>query len=304
MEQKIERVDKVKEQIADAGWGNRFDADIDRHLAAGEKRFKLPGEELIEDRGKQHKLAGELDFSVSDDGKLYYNGTKATLYKEGETTGVTQFFPHYDRITVTEAANLLIDTEVPRAVYKYYFDENSQRYGQWQQIDFSKKTENGNHVVNTYHDNYGFKLYAKFDEYAFVGLDGPQQKREACKAMEQGTELLLTPVNNKEHEVIRMTANPSRRGFGIRDMDGNFLTHDQFRTQEVLEKKHQFKQTTSVDFSKPSGKEHAKQEESQQRTGNATNEKKNSTQASASASRTRVRTVQEAKSKYGKKAGR
>ncbi|UPK68020.1 hypothetical protein [Chitinophaga filiformis] len=291
MEQTIERLDTVKAQVHDAGWGHQFDAEIDRRFAAGETRFKLMGEAPIEDR---HKLTAELEFSLGGN-SAYYNGMKTTLYKDGATTGVTQFFPYYDKITVTEAANLLVDQENPRAVYKHYYDDNSQRYGTWLQLDFNQKTENDNHVVKTFHDNYGFKPVAKLEEYAFVELSTPEKRREAVRIMEQGAEIIVTPVNNKEYDMVRVNANPERRGYAIRDMEGNFLTHQQFRTAEALEKKNAHQQMTVVNMVDNSNK--------QAKEAAGDNEKKNDTPRQSTGNK-RPRQVKEGKNKHDKKVGR
>ncbi|OMP80095.1 hypothetical protein [[Flexibacter] sp. ATCC 35208] len=234
MDISAENIKKVKNQVAEAGWGNRFDTAIDEFVKSGESKIKLPGSETID--GK-HQLNAELDFSIGKD-ILYYNGWKGTLTKEGEENSRSQFFPYYDKISMGEGANLLIDGDNPRAVYKnHFYDESGNRYGAWLKVDFSQKTESGNHVVQRFNDKYGFNPYEVIQDYAIVGFNVYETRKGAIMAMQQGAEIIVQPVNRENYDTVRMSANPEKRSFAFRSMDGKFLYHDQFRTKEALEKR-------------------------------------------------------------------
>lgn len=220
----IENIEKLKQKIAATGVGQRFDQQIDDNFAKGLSSFKLSTSEIIEG----HKLDLELDIN-SKEGKGYFNGTKITFHNQDGTT-VEQWFKANDRITVNEAYILLLDQHQPRALHKTYYDETGEKYGQWIQLDFTKKTDRGNHLTKRFGD---FDQVQKLNDFDFVELGSSTQKITAAAYMAEGREIMVTPINQEKYAMVILRTNPERKTHHILDTEGNYLSHEQFRTAEA-----------------------------------------------------------------------
>lgn len=244
----IENMDALKKRIGNVGFGDRFNKEIDEALAGGKTEIHLFTSEVIEN--KRMDFAPEIKINES---KGYYNGFKGTLYNEDGTT-VEQWFKASDRITMNEAYILMMDQQHPRAVLKTYYDETGDRYGQWIQLDFTQKTDSGNHLTKRFGD---YDLAGKLNDFAFVELSSGKQKITAAAYMTEGREIELTPANQEQHKVVYMRANPERNTVTFLDTAGKPLYHDQFRTEEARQRIQQEKNTreSSVSFVKGSRQE-------------------------------------------------
>lgn len=230
----IDNVDTVKKRVGNTGFGNRFDNDIDQALAAGKTEMRFFTSEVIENK----KMDFEPEIKVNES-KGYYNGYKATLHNEDGTT-VEHWFKASDRITINEAYILMMDQQHPRAVYKTYYDEKGEKYGQWLQFDFTQKTENGNYLTKRFND---YDLVGKLNDFAFVGLSSEKQRITAAAYMAEGREIAVTPVNQENYPQVFVRANPERGTITIMDEGGKPLYHDQFRTEEARQRVQQEKNT-------------------------------------------------------------
>lgn len=239
----IENSDKLKKRIGDAGFGDRFNKSIDEALAAGKTEIRLFTSEVIEN--KKMDFAPEINVK---EGKGYFNGFKGTLHN-GDGTSVEQWFKASDRITMNESYILMMDQKHPRAVHKTYYDEKGEKYGQWIQLDFTQKTESGNHLTKRFGD---YDLAGKLNDFAFEGLFSDKQKITAATYMAEGREVAVTPVTQKNYSEVFIRANPERNTITILDSDGKPLYHDQFRTDEARQRIQQERNTreSSVSFVK------------------------------------------------------
>lgn len=240
MEPVIENLDTLKARIDKAGFGNRFDKEIDEAIAAGKTEIHPFTSEVIENK----RMDFEPEIKIKDN-KAYYNGFKATFYNEDGTT-VNQWFKATDRVTINEAYILMVDQQQPRAVHKTYYDDQSQKYGAWIQLDFNQRTESGNYLTKRYGD---FDLLTKLNDFDFVELSSEKQKITAAAYMSEGREISLTPVNQEKYSQVFVRANPERATFTFMDTDGKLLYHDQFRTQEARERIQQEKNTKQATVS-------------------------------------------------------
>lgn len=268
METIIENIESVKNRIDKAGFGNRFDKEIDEAVAAGKTEICPFSSEVIENK----RMDFEPEIKIKDN-KAYYNGFKATFYNDDGTT-VSQWFKAADRVSINEAYILMMDQQQPRAVHKTYFDDQSQKYGAWIQLDFNQKTDSGNHLTKRYGD---FDQVAKLSDFAFVELSSEKQKISAAAYLSEGREITLTPVNQEKYSQIFVRANPERGTFTFMDADGKLLYHDQFRTQEARERIQQEKNTrqANVNFVKGNGSRSSDEEQSNA-LENSDTQKKNS----------------------------
>lgn len=240
----IENGEALKKRIAAAGFGNRFDKTIDEALAAGKTEIRPFTSEVIENR----RMDFEPEIKIKDN-KGYYNGFKGTLHNENGTA-VEQWFKASDRITMNEAYILMMDQQHPRAVFKTYYNEASEKYNQWVQLDFTQKTENGNFLTKRYND---YDQVSKLNDYDFVELPSIKQKATAASLMSEGRQIEVTPVNQNNHKLVNIIANPERNTFTFLDSERNPLSHDQFRTEEARQRIQQEKstrQSSSFSFAK------------------------------------------------------
>ena len=184
----IENSEVLKKRIAAAGFGNRFDKEIDSALAAGKTEIRPFTSEVIENK----RMDFEPEIKIKDS-KGYFNGFKGTLHNEDGTT-VSQWFKASDRISMDESHILMMDQKHPRAILKTYYDETGEKYNQWLQLDFTKKTENGNYLTKRYNN---FDQVSKLNDYDFLELSTVKQKAIAAAYMSEGKEIELTPVNRQ-----------------------------------------------------------------------------------------------------------
>lgn len=230
----IENLEDLKKRISNAGFSKDVIQSIEDGLAAGQTEIRPFVSEVIENK----RMDFEPEIKIKD-AKGYYNGFKSTFYNEDGTT-VSQWFKASDRITVNEAYILLMDQQHPRAVLKTYYNDQSEKYGQWVQLDFSQKTEAGNFLTKRFND---YDLAAKLNDFEFTELKSDNQKLAAAAFMAEGREIQVSPVNQEKYNVVFMRANPERNTVTFMDQERNPLYHDQFRTQAARERAQQAKNT-------------------------------------------------------------
>ena len=223
----IENLDSVKKRLFNAG----FNADVINALAEGLTAQKTEIRPFISEVIENKRMDFEPEIKIKEN-KGYYNGFKATFYNEDGST-VNQWFKAADRITINEAFILMIDQQHPRAVHKTYYNDMGEKYGQWIQLDFSQKTESGNHLLKRHGD---FDQVAKLSDYDFLELNNEKQKITAATYMAEGREIELTPINQETYPKVYVRANPERKTFTFMDGNGTLLYHDQFRTKVARER--------------------------------------------------------------------
>ena len=236
----IENLDEVIKKISRAGFGSDIAQAVTEGLASGQSEIRPSASEVIENK----RMDFELEIKIKDN-KGYYNGFKATFYNENGTT-VGQWFKATNRVTVNESYLLMMDQQHPRAVHKTFYDDAGQKYGTWMQLDFSQKTDTGNHLTKWYGD---YDLVEKLNDYEFQELNSERQKITAASYMAEGREITLTPVNQEKHSLVSIRANPERGTITIMDLDNNPLVHDQFRSQAARERVQQGKNTKQANVS-------------------------------------------------------
>lgn len=290
----IENLDAVKKRLLNAGFGNRFDQAIEEALTAGKTQIKLFTSEMIENQ----KMDFEPEVNIKE-GKGYYNGFKATLHHNAESS-TEHWFKANDRIMINEAFILLVDQQHPRSVHKTYYDEAGEKYGQWLQLDFTQKTESGNFLTKRYGD---YDMVAKLNDYEFVELSSLKNKVTAAAYMAEGREIELTPVNQEKYKQVYVMANPERNTITILDNGGKLLYHDQFRTAEACQRIQQERNTKESNKSfvrtpvpgKPAGGDIASQD-----AADPVKKKNSSDSSEALKSNKKSRVVKEIEIKKGK----
>lgn len=235
MEQKTGTVDYVEKQLLYAGFGEHFNKDIAQLSQQADGKYNLTFPERADKRFAQH----ELEINVKG-GKIYYNGFATTINDPSTGADMRQWFPAADNITRTEAVQLLWDKETPRAVLKTYTNFNEQapenapkqdrytRESVWLQLDFNYLTKNSNYAVNSFPD---FGLTEKMKDFTFKEIKQPAKLAELVDVLSKGGEYPVSPAEGGDK--VYVSANPSRATVHIRDQQGSFLEHDQFRTEQA-----------------------------------------------------------------------
>lgn len=243
----IENLDDLKKRIYKAGFGDTLDAQIEEGFKNGLSKLEIKTSETAE----QSKMEYIVEINT-DKNKAYFNGFRATIHQEGKDP-LSHWFRAEDKITKDDAYIMMMDRDDPRAVHKTLYDKENKPYGVWLQINFKQETPGGNNEVHRYHDKFGYNLLDKLNDYAFAGLETAKQKLAAYNIIQKGLELELTPLNNGQYQKVIIKANPARKSITIMDTEGKYLSHDQFRTPEALERIQQQRasNTTRVDFTKP-----------------------------------------------------
>lgn len=286
----IENSDVLKKRIASTGFGNRFDTTIDEALAAGKTEIRPSTSEVIENR----RMDFEAEIKIKDN-KGYFNGFKGILHNENGTT-VDQWFKASDRLNINEAFILMMDQKHPRAILKTYYDETGEKYNQWLQIDFSKKTDNGNYLTKRYNN---FDQVSKLSDYDFVELSSFKEKAMAAAYMAEGRSIQVTPVNQTNTNVVFIHANPERNTFTFIDGEGKPLSHDQFRVQEARERIQQEKSNKPSTVSFVKGGEISTTDGFSQENSDPIKKKNSTEPANAVKSNKKQRVVQESSPKKG-----
>ncbi|MCO5237925.1 MAG: hypothetical protein M9904_14520 [Chitinophagaceae bacterium] len=287
----IENSEVLKKRIAAAGFGNRFDKEIDSALAAGKTEIRPFTSEVIENK----RMDFEPEIKIKD-GKGYFNGFKGTLHNEDGTT-VSQWFKASDRISMDESHILMMDQKHPRAILKTYYDETGEKFNQWLQLDFTKKTENGNYLTKRYNN---FDQVSKLNDYDFLELSTVKQKAIAAAYMSEGKEIELTPVNQANAKTVFMRANPERNTFTFLNSDGILLSHDQFRVQEARERIHPERSISQSTVSFVKGGEKLTDDRTSQENSNQVKKKNSPESAESLRSNKKQRVVQDGVLRKGK----
>lgn len=155
--------------------------------------------------------------------------------KMKELHTVTQFFTHSKKITATEAPNLLYG----RAVNKEYYSQKDQgMYNTWLKLNFNKKkTESGNFEYDSWHQNHGFNIDTKIDEFNFKDFDD-QARKDTLYALRKGFQVELTGVQSDKTEVLlTVETNPEKRTVNLYNQDGDLVAHNQFRKTARVQRK-------------------------------------------------------------------
>jgi hypothetical protein len=120
----------------------------------------------------------------------------------------------------------------------------SETYSLWLMLDYVDKdgvnpTKYGNRTFHSFSEAWGFDLRRKLENFAFVGLDSKEAINELAKQLEKGHIIEVAPVNDRDHKVVYIFANPAGQSISILSQKGELLEHPQFLTAEALTQRQQ-----------------------------------------------------------------
>ncbi len=255
MEQKS-NPEYLKERLFFLGFAEKLNAKLDEQLKAGTEKFQLPFTAEFKQGDKTKTVDYSIDFSKSKKDDVWFiNKYQATLKDDDPSKEKTHTFyiNKGNGIAAREAFNMLEG----RAVYKKMFNKEGEQYHQWQQLDFSKKDDYGNNVVQTHHEKYGFNLEKALMRHPIKELADPQRTEEILRSLEKGNRPQVTVrIDDKEHKMYLETAVHDRR-VNVFDENGN----KQF--QGVREAKGEKKSNGQEQGKEKSQKQEASTEESE-----------------------------------------
>jgi DNA-dependent RNA polymerase auxiliary subunit epsilon len=209
----------LKERLFYLGFAEKLNAQLEKHMKEGTEKFQIPFTAEFPKGDKKIVVEYSLDFSKSKkEDKFFINKYQATLKDEDPSKEKTQTFyiNKGNGVAAKEAFNMLEG----RAVYKKLFDKDGDPYHRWEQLNFNQKDTYGNHIVQTYHEKYGFNVEKALSRHPIKELGDPIRKGELIKSLEKGNRPQVTVrIDEKEHKMF-LEASPSDRRVNVFDETG------------------------------------------------------------------------------------
>lgn len=222
----IDNLEKLKKEVAMAGFNDYFDRQIEERIKAGDTDFRLNKSMEVDENRIDYMLHFHVD---KENRKGYLNDMDASLKipELGEERRHT--FPRYLRITAKEAYNLLKYGEAT-AVQKKLFNKKGEEYLSYITIDLKgNKDERNNYPLKQYHENYyksqPFILDKALNDLPFPvkELESPVTKDFVFKSLKRGNRQQVTIYNNGLVEKAYLMVNAKAGRIDIRDNNAQLL---------------------------------------------------------------------------------
>jgi hypothetical protein len=178
-----------------------------KYMGFGEKL-----NEQLENNLKQGKDEFQLGFNTD---MYFFNSYKASLERSnGEKMDQTFYLNKSKGVTAKEAYNLLEG----RSVHKELLAKETQEpYKAWLQLDFKSMDKNNNHVVNQYHENYGFDLKAAFSKFSIADMNDPEKEKALIQSLQKGNVQAVTMEKDGIGTRMFIEANPQFKTVNVFD---------------------------------------------------------------------------------------
>lgn len=206
------------------------------HWKGNQQAFQDHMQPYHENISQQMQLVASGDIDVFNRLMVKYNPTihfeqdpawlkSQEIISAAETR--KQYFPHYKKITATEAPNLLYG----RAVNKEYFTkEGGNLYNTWLKLNFNKQNEHKNYEYDSWHQNHGFNLDAKIDEFNFRDFHD-EKRKDTLYSLRKGSLVPLIGVKADKTEVeLIVETYPEKRTVNLYN-EGKLQAHNDFRKE-------------------------------------------------------------------------
>ncbi|MEB2785494.1 hypothetical protein [Algoriphagus persicinus] len=209
-----ENIQELQERLKYSGFGESLNKELEKQIKAKKSDIEL---NMTKDIGDK-KLEYGLHFRKSDEGRYYYNGFDAKLFKpDGKEQ--SQRFYHNQGVSAKEAFNLLEG----RAVFKSMFNKEGERYNAWLELDLGSMDEKGQHPVTQYHQNYGFKLEDAVKEFPLIDLQFPDKLDLLLYSLKKGNRHEVEIEGNDSKFLLE--ANPKYKTMNIYDGEGKRMKY-------------------------------------------------------------------------------
>jgi len=180
-------------QLKKIGMSEAFTPELQALMKEGNPMIAYSFKKQYDD----DKVGIDLQLKKSASSDCYYpKRFDLHLQKDGQDNPVSQAFYIYmvraktneaevrleNKYTLKEAYNLLAG----RPVYKTFYNKEGEEYQSWNQINFKKLLDNGNHEIKHYNNNYGFKLEDVLAKYSIKDLLTENYKQNLMESLQRG----------------------------------------------------------------------------------------------------------------------
>lgn len=233
--------ENVKKDVYFAGFGETLYDAIEANMRANKPEFNETASRDMD----EGKVDAVLHFKQKN-GNTYFNSYDAT-YKNGDIERSQRFYINSvgPSITLKEAGNMLAgsaDAELGRAIYKELAKkpeegqkitsaDDIQTYRTWLQLDLTKQDENGQFIMNRYHDKYGFDHVKKLDELPLKELKNEKSRNIILSSVEKGAGPSATAFVDGKEIKINLFADPANREYVAIDSSGQKIDLKQSNKQ-------------------------------------------------------------------------
>lgn len=214
-----ENVDFLKERLFFLGFGDKLHAELEKKIVEQTEKFTLSMQAEFAKGNQKNIVDYSLDFTKSKkQDKYFVNNYTATLKNDDPQKERSHKF-HLNNgsgITAKGAYNML---EGRAALNNYLVNKNDEKYKAWQQIDFSKTDENGNHKLHYYHEAWHYDLTKNLNKHPIKELANATQKEQLIKSLEKGNipQVTFIDLTDGKEEKMFLEANPKDRNLIVYD---------------------------------------------------------------------------------------
>ena len=206
-----QNLDYLKGNIKLTGFGENFNAELEKHLKEGKDDFQLAYKNEI----NKKPFEATLNFRKSEKTDMYFfNSYHASLQKSnGEKVEQTFNLNKGKGVTAKEAFNLLDG----RSVHKQLTNKEGVPYQAWLQLDFENKDKNNNFEVKQFHENYGYDLKAAVGKLAVAELNDPEKEKSLMQSLQRGNVQSVSIDKDGNTQKMFIEANPQFKTVNLYD---------------------------------------------------------------------------------------
>ncbi len=207
-----QNLDFLKGQLKGMGFGEKLYEHLENNLKQGNPEFQLE----YKTEFNKKPFEATLNFRKSNDTDMYFfNNYNASVERtNGDKMDQTFYLNKSKGVTAKEAYNLLEG----RSVHKELFHkETKEPFKAWIQLDFKNRDKNENHVVNQYHEKYGFDVEKAAGKLPVKELGNAEEKAALLKSIEKGNVQSVTFEKGGVSEKMFLEANPQFKTINVYD---------------------------------------------------------------------------------------
>jgi hypothetical protein len=220
-----ENLDYLKKNLLNLGFGEKVNDEMEKLIKAKVPEFNL----TIEQTYNNKKMDYTLYFKAGEQNDMYFfNRYEANLKNEADPTkdrAQTLYINRGHGITAKEAFNLLEG----RSVEKKLYNKENEPYTAWLKLDFKKKDEYGNHMLNKFSEGYGYDLEKTLSQYPVKELNNSQQKEELMRSLRKGNAQQVTMEKDGHSQKYYLVAEPQYKQINIYDSQMKSVKRESLR---------------------------------------------------------------------------
>ncbi len=223
----------LKDNLKYTGFGEALNGELEKNIKELKPEFQLHFTTELNNK----PFNATLNFRKGDNSDMYFfNSYKASIERnDGQKVEQTFQIKKGKGINGKEAYNLLQG----RAVYKDMVNKEGQPFKAWQKLNFDEKDKYGNHLVNQFHEKYGYDLTYAVNKFPVLEMDGGEAQEKLLKSLERGNAQSVTIEIDGKPEKFFMEANPERKTVNVYDNKFSMMKHEDLPLNQREEKPQQ-----------------------------------------------------------------